>query len=514
MSGRRSTLPAQRFERTGLLCVEPRAFFDLFLVPATRANTQVDHVEIIDISGPLVQRDELWCDSYEAIRDRFRVACGGDARAIVMRIDSPGGDASGCFETARALRAEAEAARKPLFAYIDRACSAAYALASAANQIAIGETCCAGSIGVLSNRADFSQRNLMNGLRMAFVTSGQRKLDGNPDVPISEAELIETQRHVDDLASKFFALIADQRPQLAAATLAGFDGGVFYGDSAVGAGLADAVLTFEETLAIASKGDPMTMLAKSDYEVALGALEKLAKGEDPNAAAARKALAALGAGGGEGEGGGEDEPADTEPPADSAEGDDEKPAAEGGDDEKPAAEGGEEKPAASDDSEPPADKKPKSEQAGSTSAELTLAAKVHRMEAQMAAERDQRERRRLMASRADFGAELRAALAKAPLATVREMVKTLPRGKPAAPKKAITTVGATRAMGQGDGSPSARTSEASELDRRMGLGAPQVLGCRREGTSLIFGVTAAPEKPATTPTTKPASAADGGHSAA
>ncbi len=487
---KRKLQPPQRFSRNGYLAVDPKAFFELFMVAEQRTTERVGTVDVIEISGPLVQRDEMWCDSYEAIRERFRLACEGDARAIVLRFDSPGGDASGCFETARALRAEATKAGKPLFAYVDRACSAAYALATAATHgIAIGDTCCAGSVGVIASRPDFTAQNSMQGVRMAFITSGTRKLDGNPDVPINEAELAATQKHVDRLAGKFFALIGDTRAQLTPQKVASFDGGVFYGDEAVSVGLADVVATFDELLAIASGGDSMTLQAKSDYDAARAQLEKVAKGSDANAAAAKRALSVM-------------SEADPEAPPDDeekieTEGDDEEPAA-ADDSAEPDAASDEAEPGASDEGEP-IDKKPKSEagaasaQAAGSSAELTLAAQVHRMRAEMDADKERRTRKALIAKRPDFGPELKAALSKAPLATVREMVKTLPRGKVAAGRGApITTVAATRSHTQGEPSTSARSTEAAALDRAMGLSGTK-LGCRKDGATLYFGVVDASE---------------------
>lgn len=489
-------MPPQRFDRTGLLCIDPRAFFELFMVPSTRANVYTDQVAIVDVSGPLVQRADGWCDSYEAIRARFREAIESTARVVVMRFDSPGGDASGCFETARALRAEADAAAKPLLAYIDRACSAAYALASAAHYVAIGETCCAGSIGVLSSRADQTAMNTARGLRFAFVVSGQRKLDGNPDAPVTDDELLNTQQHVDGLASKFFALISEQRAQLSAEQIAGFDGGVFYGDAAVTSGLADMVSTFDELLAFAgSEAINMTalltqqgsLLAKSsDYESARAYLQKAAKGRDANAVAAKRALAAMA----------EAEPPpdepEKEPDGDECSGDPPPPAAgdppEETDEEEekeepaPAAEGETVEPAA-ETSEPPPAAKTAAPPAARSTAELTLAAKVHRLEARLAAGEEAAERKRLFAQRPDFGPELRAALAKAPLATVRDMVKTLPRGKvPSAKKPPITTVATARTE-----TPTTRSAEALDMDKRMGLVRSKI-GCRRDGSTMYFGV--------------------------
>lgn len=484
-------LQPQRFDRTGLLCIDPRAFFELFMVPSTRENAYTDQLAIVDVSGPLVQRDDGLCDSYEAIRARFREALDSTAHAVVMRFDSPGGDASGCFETARALRAEADAARKPLLAYVDRACSAAYALASAAHYVAIGETCCAGSIGVLSSRADQTAMNTARGLRFAFVVSGQRKLDGNPDAPITDDELLNTQQHVDGLAAKFFALISEQRTQLSAEQIASFDGGVFYGEDAVQSGLADAVATFDELIALASAGDLMSLLTpqttpqakSSDYESARAYLQKAAKGRDANAVAAKRALAAMA----------EAEPPpdkeEDEPDGDEAEADTPEPAAgdpppdKKDEEEEPAAEGDTPEPAAEGDTPDPAAVAPPAKTARGATAEVTLAAKVHRLEAKLAASEEAAERKRLLAQRPDFGAELRAALAKAPLGTVRDMVRTLPKGKvPTKTKPPITTVATARTE-----TPVARSAEQLDMDKRMGLIGSK-LGCRREGSTMYFGV--------------------------
>lgn len=486
---RRSTHPPQRFTRHGTLAIDPRAFFDLFMIPSSRANEQHGNVCVVEVSGPLVQRDEMWCDSYEAIRARFAEACKSEARAIVMRFDSPGGDASGCFETARALRDEAEKANKLLIAYIDKACSAAYALACAASVVVIGETCCAGSIGVMSSRPDYTAQNTSSGLRIAFVTSGARKLDGNPDYPITEEELATTQKHVNDLALKFFALIGDMRPQqLSAAAVAAMDGGVFYGTGAVDVGLADSVATFEETLASASSGDIMNMQLKSDYDVARASLAKVAKGSDANATAAKRALAAM------------DEAAppkeDEEEKPEGEEPEEDEPSSEDDEEKEPAAEGEPAAPAASD--EPPDESGKKkttaaasgsAPAAASQSTELDLAVRVHRLEAAASSRETTETRKRLLAKRPDFGPELKAALMKAPLATVKEMVKTLPKGKTQPRVAAITTVAASKGASAPALATAAPATEAEDLDRRMGLRGSR-FGCKREGNALVFGLVA------------------------
>lgn len=473
---RRGSPSMRRYERSGLLAIEPKAFFDLFMAYSSpRENEDLADTCVVDICGPLDQHDDGWCDSYDSIRERMNAACAGGARQIVMRLDSPGGDVAGCFETARELRRVCAAAGKPLVAYVDRACSAAYALASAAGRIFIGETGIAGSIGVLSTRPDYSAMNAARGLRLGFIVSGSHKLDGNPDAPLTEAEIKETQRHVDAMAAKFFALVADTRP-VDAAAIEALEARTFYGEAAIKAGLADEVQTFDNMLALLAGGG---MNMKTPYEDARAKLEEAAKGDDANAAAAKRALAAME----------EPKPADDEEPA--AAGDDDEPAAEG------VAE-----PPADDDEEK---KKKDAEASAATAAAqggnvaLRALAEAHQLRAEYAADKVAAERKQLVASRKDFTKEMRGELLKAttPIKVVRDMVKNLPRGPlpmptPVAKASAATPL-ATRGATQGGTSPT-ETSEKQELDRRMGLTKTE-FGCRTVGNALEFGVMDKP-KPA------------------
>lgn len=240
-----------------------------------------------------------------------------------------------------------------------------------------------------------------------------------------------------------------------------------------------------------------TMQAKSDFDVARASLEKLAKGEDANAAAAREALAALTKSAAEG---GEEDPPAEEPPAEDAGASTEEDAetsAEDDDEDEPDAESDAAAIAADDEPADDESKKKKAVAARGVTAEVSLAATVHRMRAEIAADKDRRVRRKLLASRPDFGPEVRASLAKAPIATLRDLVKTLPKVPRTAvknPKAATTVVGASRGESQGANEPGSRSSEANEMDVRMGL-TGQKLGCRKEGSSLVFGVVQAASKP-------------------
>ena len=464
---RRSNVAPQAYKRTGVLAVHPQAFLELFVMPESRENEERDNVVIVDICGPLTQHDDGFFDSYEAIRTRVQAACESTAAAIVLRIDSPGGDCAGCFDTARAIRTMCESAGKPLWAHVDgKACSAGYALAAAAGRVCIGDTGIVGSIGIVSARTDVSAMNAALGVRVALVASGARKVDGNPDQPLSEAELKATQELVDSMANAFFELVAELRGT-PAASIAGLQASVFHGDAAKGAGLVDELLSFDAMLAaIASGGTVM-----SAYDKAKAALEEAAKGDDANAEAAKRALAAM------------EEP---KPDAESEPAGDEPPKEKKGDE---SAEG--------DPPEPDDDEKKKeaaaaaSGKAAASAHDIALEAlaEVHKLKAEGAQAKLKAERASLLASRPDFSPEFLAVLKTTDIAAVRKFVKELPKA-PVAKPAATVAVAATRGAGQG-GPVGQPVMAVSEMDRAMGL-TTTVLACRREGNALKFGVMEVP----------------------
>jgi ClpP class serine protease len=473
-------MTAQRYERRGLLAIEPSALLDIFFAEATAPeNEEIDNVTVVKVHGPLEHHDgDGWCDSYDAIRERAAAAFGGNARAVILHVDSPGGDVSGCFETAIALRTLAETTNKPLYAYVDgKATSAGYALACAANAgIAVSATSLLGSIGVLSTRPDYSAMNAARGLRVEIVASGSRKADGHPDQPISDAELRDTERLVNEMADVFFATVSTLRPQLTPDALRALDARLLTGQSAVSTGLADVVTTFEQTLAAASQGNTMqpTVSAKSDWEAARDALEKVAAGEDANAERAREALAAM-------DGGSEGDKSDDDTEKKKSDDSDADAASEGGDDSP-----------ADDDT-----KKKKDDAASSAQNELSALAEVHKLRAEIQAERENAKRDALLASRPDLSPRMVALLAKQPVETVRKMLAELPKldaapsntpsnskPKPAAAASVQGTRGATTTN---SGGPQLSPEAKAKLDRAMGM-TSTTFGVRNETYKLSLGV--------------------------
>jgi ClpP class serine protease len=249
----------------GIMAVNPKAFGEEFFLMggdvAEAPFRREGDAAIVDICGPLFSKAH-WCwDSYEDILERVGAAFKSDAARVVMCLDSPGGDAAGCLEAARMLRAMALTAGKPLIAWTEtQACSAAYALACAATEIYCTPTGCLGSIGIIDAFVDVTAQDAAYGMRYTFVTSGARKADGNPHVPTSKDALAVKQGQIDTLAALFFGLVEELRGVPASAVQA-LQAGVFYGADAVSAGLANETRVWSEVISNSQSGGGL--MAKS-----------------------------------------------------------------------------------------------------------------------------------------------------------------------------------------------------------------------------------------------------------
>jgi signal peptide peptidase SppA len=221
--------------------------------PAAPQVERYGSAAIIRITGPLTHHQEWWFESYDAISQRLDNALAATPRpsSIVMVLDTPGGDASGCFELAASMRKRCEAARIPLYAYVEgMACSAGYALACAASRIVASPSSIVGSIGVVTGIVDLTGALAMCGVKVRLIKSGARKTDGSPYEPATREAEDSIQAVVDGLAGLFFGHVAAARPAAGGVdAIAALEANVYLGAAGVGVGLVDQVGTLDAAIA-------------------------------------------------------------------------------------------------------------------------------------------------------------------------------------------------------------------------------------------------------------------------
>jgi len=211
-------------------------------------------VAILPIYGVIAQRMNMFDEisggsSCEMIARNFRALLADDAvKAIVLDIDSPGGTVYGIPE----LAAEMLASRgiKPIIAQVNSvAASAAYWLASSADEVVITPSGQAGSIGVYSIHKDISEMLKMEGIKETLIYAGKYKVEGNEFEPLGEEARDFMQQRVDSRLQDFIAAVAEGRgvEKSVVATEYG-EGRVFTAKECLKRGMVDRIATLDETL--------------------------------------------------------------------------------------------------------------------------------------------------------------------------------------------------------------------------------------------------------------------------
>jgi ClpP class serine protease len=213
----------------------------------THTVTVRNAVAVINVIGPILRYANRRYVSTEVLALDFRTALDNAAiKAIVLNIDSPGGEASGISELADMVYAGR--GKKKIVAYVGgTGASAAYWIASAASQIVIDATALVGGIGVAATfqpnpaARPIVSRNAPN-KRPDLATEAGRAIAAKPIDALGE---IFAQRVARNLGVKPERL----------ATM-GDHGGMRVGAAAVKAGLAHCLGSFESLVASLNAGKP------------------------------------------------------------------------------------------------------------------------------------------------------------------------------------------------------------------------------------------------------------------
>lgn len=168
---------------------------------------------------------------------------------IVLDVDSPGGLVDLVPETAAEVRAAR--AVKPVTAVANtEAASAAYWIASQANDLVITPSGQVGSIGVYQMHQDVSQALDMDGIKISLISAGKYKVEGNPYEPLGGEARTAMQDQIDTIYGQFVNDVAAGRGVDVSRVANGFgQGRTLLAGDAVTEGMADRAATFQQVMA-------------------------------------------------------------------------------------------------------------------------------------------------------------------------------------------------------------------------------------------------------------------------
>jgi len=211
-------------------------------------------IAVVPVYGVIVPKADLFSEvsgasTVSGMREALAEAMGDpDIAAVVLDVDSPGGQTDLITEFASELRAAR--AQKPILAVSNTLmASAAYWLASQANEVLVSPSALTGSIGVYVVHDDLSAAQEAVGVKTTLVSAGKYKTEGNAFEPLSEDAEAHLQALVDSAYQSFTQDIARGRGVPVDDVRNGFgEGRVLTAKDAVASGMADRVGTLADAI--------------------------------------------------------------------------------------------------------------------------------------------------------------------------------------------------------------------------------------------------------------------------
>lgn len=191
-------------------------------------------------------------DSSGTIQELKRFGETQEIKAIVVRIDSPGGGVAPTQEIYTEIQKLKK--KKPVIASLGGvAASGGYYIASACDQIIANPGTLTGSIGVIMELGNVEELMRKLGLKRETIKSGPHKDIGSPLRPLSREGRAILQSLVDNVHGQFVSAVAKGRkiPEDKVRKLA--DGRVYSGEQARELGLVDLLGNMEDAIDVAVK---------------------------------------------------------------------------------------------------------------------------------------------------------------------------------------------------------------------------------------------------------------------
>jgi len=219
----------------------------------------------------LVRIEGMIADSKDSIEEIKEYVKDPSVKAILLRIDSPGGAVAPAQEIHEEVK-KAVAKKQVVVSMGSVAASGGYYIASPATKIIANPGTITGSIGVIMEIPNLE--GLMNkiGVKTEVVKSGKHKDLVSTFRGIRKEDREILQRVLDNVHEQFIMAVADGRKMSPADVRKIADGRIFTGEQAIKAGLIDELGNLEDAVQVAAKlsgikGEPVIVSKKEHFSL-------------------------------------------------------------------------------------------------------------------------------------------------------------------------------------------------------------------------------------------------------
>jgi len=188
--------------------------------------------------------------SENAVRQIKSYREDGSIRALLLRIDSPGGGVAASQEIYEEVRKTRESGKPVVVSMGAIAASGGYYIACGASRIVANRGTLTGSIGVISEFLQLSEALEKLGVSVTTIKAGALKDAGSPTKKMTVQDRAYFQELMDEVHEQFIGVVASERGMSRDSVRPLADGSVMTGETAVKKGLIDTLGTFQDAILI------------------------------------------------------------------------------------------------------------------------------------------------------------------------------------------------------------------------------------------------------------------------
>ena len=225
-----------------------------------------DRIALIRVEGPIL-------DSRETVTELKRFGKSASVKAIVLRIDSPGGGVVPSQEIYDAVKRVRDKYQKKVVASMGNvAASGGYYIAAAADRIVANPGTLTGSIGVIMELANLEGLLTKVGVESVVIKSGRYKDLASPFRKMSKEDRRLLQAVLEDVHRQFIEAVAEGRSLPIAEVKLLADGRVFTGRQARDVKLVDGLGNLQDAIELAAdlagiEGEPEVIEPRKRFSV-------------------------------------------------------------------------------------------------------------------------------------------------------------------------------------------------------------------------------------------------------
>jgi len=196
------------------------------------------HTALIEVRGEIAADTEASAETIvSGLKSAFE---DSSARAIVLRMNSPGGSPVQAGIINDEIRRLKALHHKKVYVVVEEMCaSGAYYIAAAADEIYVDKASIVGSIGVLMDGFGFTGTMEKFGVERRLITAGENKAMLDPFSPENPKHHAYAQAMIDQIHQQFIKVVKEGRGKRLKETPETFSGLFWNGEEAVRLGLAD-----------------------------------------------------------------------------------------------------------------------------------------------------------------------------------------------------------------------------------------------------------------------------------